>query len=66
MPPDASNVAGLLLWGAAWLVSAAVTGALVAVIARRIHPSLGFFGLWKFYSALMALTVLAILAVAWL
>ncbi len=65
MPPDASNAAVLFLWGIAWLVSAAMTGALVAVIARRIHPSLSFFRLWRFYSILIAATVLALMGVAW-
>ena len=37
-----------------WVVSACLTGLLLALIARRIHPSLSLGRLWMFYSVLMA------------
>ncbi len=36
-----------------WVVSASLTGFLLALLARRIHPSLSLLRLWAFYSVLM-------------
>jgi hypothetical protein len=40
-------------------------GALLALLARRLHPALSLRRLWVFYTALLGFTVAAILAIAW-
>ncbi len=36
-----------------WVASASLTGFLLALLARRIHPSLSLLRLWVFYAVLM-------------
>jgi hypothetical protein len=48
-----------------WAAASMGGGALLAVLARRLHPSLSLRRLWIFYTALLALTVAAVLAIAW-
>jgi hypothetical protein len=48
-----------IIWGAAALGG----GALLALLARRMHPALSFRKLWVFYSALLACSVAAVLAI---
>jgi hypothetical protein len=54
---------GLLIL--AWAVLSMAGGALLALLARRIHPSLSVRRLWIFYTALLAVTVAIVLAIAW-
>jgi hypothetical protein len=51
----------LLFWAAASMGG----GALLALLARRLYPSLSLYRLWIFYTALLAFTVAAVLAIAW-
>lgn len=48
-----------------WLGCALGGGAVLALLARRIHPSLSFRRLWLFYSGILGITVAAVLAIAW-
>jgi hypothetical protein len=54
---------GLLIL--AWAVLSMAGGTLLALLARRIHPSLSVRRLWIFYTALLAVTVAIVLAIAW-
>lgn len=60
-----SSMAALLLLAAAWLVTSVGGGALLALLARRIHEGLSFPRLWLVYTALLAFTVAAVMAIAW-
>lgn len=57
-------VAVALLLGV-WLGTAALGGAVLAALAKRIHPGLNYRRLWLVYSALLGLTVAAVMAIAW-
>lgn len=57
-------VGGAIL-AAIWLACSLGGGALLALLARRIHPGLSVRKLWLFYSTLLAATVAAVLAIAW-
>lgn len=57
--------AATLLLAVVWLACSLGGGAVLALLAKRIHPSLSVHRLWVFYSALLALTVAAALAIAW-
>lgn len=57
--------AGVAILAVVWLVCSLGGGALLALLARRIHPALSLRKLWVFYSALLAVTVAAVLAIAW-
>lgn len=48
-----------------WLGCSLGGGALLALLAKRIHPGLSFRRLWLFYSALLGFSVAAVLAIAW-
>lgn len=48
-----------------WAASAAGSGAVLALLAKRLHPALSFRKLWVFYSLLMAFAVAVVLAVGW-
>lgn len=54
---------GLLIL--AWAVLSMAGGVLLAMLARRIHPSLSPRRLWVFYTALLGATVAVVLAIAW-
>lgn len=60
-----SPVAGAVLLAAVWLLCSLGGGALLALLAKRIHPALSVRRLWVFFSALLAFTVAAVLAIAW-
>jgi hypothetical protein len=47
-----------------WLGSSIGGGALLALIAKRMHPAPAFHRLWLFYTALLAFAVAAFLAIA--
>ena len=55
----------IALLAAVWLGTAALGGAVLAALAKRIHPSLNYRRLWLVYSALLAFTVAAVMAIAW-
>ena len=56
---------GAAFLAALWLACSLGGGAVLALLARRIHPSLSVRKLWVFYSTLLAVTVAAVLAIAW-
>ncbi len=49
----------------AWLATAAAGGLVLALLARRIHPSLNVRRLWLVYSALLAFAVGVVMAIGW-
>jgi hypothetical protein len=49
-----------------WMLASAGTGALLALLAKRIHPSLSFVKLWFFYTILMGTLVAVVLLIGWL
>lgn len=50
---------------AVWLGTSVMGGALLALLAKRIHPSLNFRRLWLLYGSLLAFTVSAVMVIAW-
>ncbi len=46
-----------------WVASASLTGFLLALLARRIHPSLSLLRLWAFYAVLMGFLVAVVFLV---
>jgi hypothetical protein len=60
-----SMTVAVALLAAVWLMASLGGGAVLALLAQRIHPSLSFPRLWVFYSAILAFTVAAVLAIAW-
>lgn len=60
-----SPAVGAALLAGLWLCCSLGGGALLALLAKRIHPSLSLRRLWIFYSALLAFTVAIVLALAW-
>lgn len=54
-----------LLLALVWIATSVMGGAVLALLARRIHPSLNYHRLWLVYSALLAFMVAAIMAIAW-
>ena len=53
-----------LVLAALWLAGSIAGGALLALLAKRMHPALSFLELWLFYAALLGFAVAAILGVA--
>lgn len=51
------------LLGALWLAASVGGGALLAVLARRMHPALSFRRLWIFYSLLLGFATAVLFAV---
>ncbi|MGK7313210.1 MAG: hypothetical protein ACN0LA_13305 [Candidatus Longimicrobiales bacterium M2_2A_002] len=49
---------------AAWAVTSLAGGALLAVLAKRIHPSLIWRRLWVVYSGLLGFLVAAVMLIA--
>ncbi|NIP83141.1 MAG: hypothetical protein GWM90_29490 [Gemmatimonadetes bacterium] len=50
---------------AVWLLCSLGGGAVLALLARRMHPALSFRRLWLFYSTVLALGTAAVLAIGW-
>lgn len=48
------------------MAASAGTGFLLALLARRLHPSLSLVRLWFFYTVLMAFLVAAVFIIGWL
>lgn len=57
--------AALALLATVWLALSALGGAVLALLAKRIHPSLNFKRLWLVYGSLLAFIVAAVMAIAW-
>lgn len=55
----------IFLLVAVWVGASLGGGALLAGLAKRIHPSLSWRRLWVVYTALLAFTMAAVLAIAW-
>ncbi len=49
-----------------WAATSLGGGALLGLLAQRMHPALSFRRLWLFYAFLMALFTGVVFAVAWL
>jgi hypothetical protein len=48
-----------------WVAASAGTGFLLALLARRLHPSLSLVKLWFFYTILMAVLVALVFLIGW-
>ena len=48
-----------------WVTASSVTGFLLALLAKRIHPSLSLPRLWLFYTVLMAVLVAVVFIIGW-
>lgn len=57
--------AALALLLGVWVTCSLGSGWVLALLARRIHPSLSLVKLWAFYSALMAFLVAVVFLVGW-
>ena len=56
---------GAALLAGLWITCATGGGAMLALLAKRIHPALSFRKLWVFYSALLGLAAAGLFAIAW-
>jgi hypothetical protein len=65
-PGGALDLFSLGVLALVWVAAASGTGFLLALLARRIHPSLSLVKLWFFYSVLMALLVAFVFLMGWL
>ncbi|MEJ2216492.1 MAG: hypothetical protein P8099_07735 [Gemmatimonadota bacterium] len=54
-----------VILGLAWLAASFGGGAILARLAKRIHPSLSFRKLWLFYSVLLSVAVAAMFAIGY-
>jgi hypothetical protein len=59
--PELSRLQWALI-GLVWLASAFGTGAVLAYLYRRLHPSLSFYKLWALWTALVSVVAAAIFA----
>jgi len=48
-----------------WAVAVMGGGALLALLARRIHPSLSLVRLWLFYTVLLGFAATIIMVIVW-
>ncbi len=48
-----------------WVAASSGTGFLLAVLAKRIHPSLSLVRLWLVYTILMAFLVAVVFLIGW-
>ena len=55
----------ILILALVWMTASAGTGVLLALLAKRIHPSLSLVRLWFFYTILMAVLVAVVLIIGW-
>ncbi len=56
----------LVVLSLVWVVASSITGFLLALLGKRIHPGLSLVKLWLFYTVLMATLVAFVFVVAWL
>jgi hypothetical protein len=54
-----------IILGAVWVLAATGTGFLLALLARRLHPTLSLVRLWFFYTVLMSVLVAVVLLIIW-
>lgn len=62
LPGGIGTLAALL---GVWILAAGLAGALLAFLARRLHPELSLLKLWVFYTALVAFLAGVVFAVGW-
>lgn len=55
----------LVVLSLVWALASSGTGFALALLARRIHPSLSLLKLWLFYTVLMAVLVALVFMIAW-
>jgi hypothetical protein len=55
----------LIFLAVLWMAAASGTGLLLALLARRIHPTLSLPRLWFFYTVLMGAFVALVLLLLW-
>ena len=55
----------IIILALVWMTAAAGTGALLALLARRIHRGLSLVRLWFFYTVLMAVLAAVVLLIGW-
>jgi hypothetical protein len=60
-----STATAVAILGVVWWGTAVLGGAVLALLAKRIHPGLSYRRLWLVYSALLGFTVGAVMAIAW-
>jgi len=48
-----------------WMAASSGCGALLALLARRVHSGLDFKRLWFFYTVLMGTLVAAVFLIGW-
>lgn len=66
MPTESTQTPGTLaILVVVWMGASLGTGAVLAAIARRIHPRLSYPRLWVFYSVLMSFLVGLVFALGW-
>jgi len=54
-----------VILGLVWLAASFGGGAVLAKLAKRIHPALSFRKLWLFYTVLLSVAVAAMFAVGY-
>lgn len=60
-----TGAAGFWILVAVWAACSMGGGALLALLARRLHPSLSLHRLWLFYTALLGTTVGLVMLIIW-
>ena len=60
-----TRATAVALLAAVWIGSSVLGGAILAALARRIHPGLNYRRLWLVYAALLGFTVAVVMIIAW-
>lgn len=58
-----STTVAYLLLALLWVAASAVGGALLALLAKRLHPGLSFRRLWVFYGILLGTATAVLFAI---
>lgn len=56
----------LLVLSVVWVTASSGCGILLALLGKRVHPSLSLLKLWGFYTVLMATLVAVVFLIIWL
>lgn len=64
-PGGVLDLVSLGILSLVWAVAASLTGFLLALLARRVHPGLSLVKLWFFYTVLMAVLVAFVFFLGW-
>jgi hypothetical protein len=64
-PGGVLDLVSLGILSLVWAAAASLTGFLLALLARRVHPGLSLVRLWFFYTVLMAFLVAFVLFLGW-